>query len=89
MSLHPSLFALGVVLAVAVAGSGDYELVVPGVDAVICAKSRKVCDEARNAIRDGRWRIDGVSSGAPILCPPHPYCFPARSNCIEGYNCRD
>lgn len=85
--LHP-VAAVAIVLAVAAAGSGDYELIVPGwPDALspICAKSETVCDAARLAIFEGR--LDDIApQGTRTRCVAHPQCFPAESNFIPGYS---
>ena len=81
--IAPPLFAAGLVLAVAAAGSGDYILLVPG-EAAICAKSRDTCEAAREAIRTERWPI--AARDAVTSCRPSPGCFSARSLVIPGYN---
>lgn len=81
--IAPSLFAAGLVLVVAAAGSGDYVLTVPG-EVPICAKSRDTCEAAREAIRTERWPI--AARDAVTSCKPSPNCFSARSLVIPGYN---
>jgi hypothetical protein len=79
------LLAAAVVLALTGWGDGDYELVVPGVPAPICAKSEKVCLEAVDAIAHGRWpSISTHIIAGPVRCVPHPQCFPESSNYIKG-----
>ena len=75
------------VLVAAASGSGDYELVtIPPADEPICAKSLVTCQAAVKAVRDF-----GLFADLRIIkmkCAPRPDCFPERSDCIVGYNCR-
>lgn len=63
----------------------DYRLILQGQPA-ICAKDKATCEMAREAVARG-W-IEGVPRETPSRCEPAPGCFSARSNCIEGWNCR-
>jgi hypothetical protein len=45
-----------------------------------------VCELARAAIRDGRWRLVDVPADAATLCRPEPGCFSPASEVIRGYN---
>ncbi len=89
--LAPALLAFVVVLGTAAAdsGDGDWELLIPG-EPPICAKSSDACNEARDALAEGRWLPVGADpQHAPfryIICKPHPGCFPAASLTIPGYN---
>lgn len=76
----PPIFAAALVLTLAAAGSGDYELVAPGRPNT-CAKSAANCELAREAIRRG-W-IEGT---VPSVCKPSPGCFSPASNVIQGFN---
>ena len=82
MTVPPAIFAIAVVLAAA----SDWELRVEGLDGPICAKSREVCETARDAIRSGRWAL-GVPRDVATGCVPHANCFSPESECIASYNC--
>ncbi len=84
-----SYAAIGLLVAgAAVAGSGDYMLIVPLPETPgrgICAKSQQSCEAARAAIKNG-WFLTEVMRGAPTFCIPWPGCFSEESNVIRGYN---
>ncbi len=80
-----SVFAALLVAGAAVAGSGDYMLVMPegGVGTGTKSKSAQMCQEAREAAWAGR--LPDVPAGTPSRCEPAPGAFSTRSNCIVGY----
>jgi hypothetical protein len=85
--IHLAVASAVIVLLIAASGSGDYELVVLDNEwAPICVKTEHMCNEARAAIIAGRSFL--AAPNMQTLCVPHPDCFPKRSNCIEGFNCR-
>ena len=88
MTLPPAIGAALLVLAASAAGSGDgdWELVVPGLEGPMCAKSEAMCLEAHNAVLRGRILTDLPAALSATYCRPHPSCFPARSNYIDGFN---
>lgn len=75
----------GALLAAAVAGQGDYQLVVPSTGEMMCAKSQETCILAKEAIFKG-WLLE-IPRGTRARCDPHPQCFSEQSNCIAGFNC--
>jgi hypothetical protein len=87
MTALASYAAIGLLVAgAAVAGSGDYVLIVPLPEKPglhICAKSHESCEMAREAVRAG-WFLEGLRD-APTRCEPDPNCFSDRSNCIPRY----
>jgi len=88
ISLHPAIFAVGLVLAVSAAGSGDYELTLIPSGEVVCATSAEACEAAVRALRLRLWIPLGEERTTDGTCTPLPNCFPERSRCIRGYNCR-
>jgi hypothetical protein len=85
MTALASYAAIGLLVAgAAVAGSGDYVLLLPTGEEV-CAKSADTCNAAIRAIERGWWPI--LPSGSGLRCEPRPRgCFPESSNHIKGYN---
>lgn len=84
MKALASYAAIGLLFAgAALAGSGDYVLILPTGEE-ICAKSADNCETARRAIERGWWPI--MPSGSGIRCEAHPQCFSPASNTIKGYN---
>ncbi len=84
MNALASYAAIGLLVAgAAVAGSGDYILILPTGEQ-ICAKSSEVCETARVAIRKGWWPI--LDKDVMTVCQPRPECFSEQSNHIRGYN---
>ncbi len=73
--------------AVLTLASGEYELVVLGVEGPICAKSRAGCEAARAAIAADPQRWPLVPRATPTYCIPHTGCFSPESNCIANFNC--
>lgn len=80
VTLHPVIFALGVVLA----ASSDWELVVDGGPQHAWAKDRQVCEEAILAIERG-WAFPDWR-GTALRCEPRPGCFSRCSETIVGFN---
>jgi len=82
-----SYAAIGLMfVGAAAADSGDYALIVPN-QSVICAKSERSCEAAREAIRKG-WLLKEIPRNTPTQCIAWPGCFSEKSNCIEGHNCK-
>jgi hypothetical protein len=81
MTVPAPLFALGLVLTVAAASSGDYALIAPGIPP-ICAKSSETCEAARIAISKG-WFLD-LPRDTVTVCQPSPGCFDPVSLEIRG-----
>lgn len=67
------------------APSEDWALVINGEET--CAKSRRSCEIARDAIMEDRWRLIGTAPPYDLACRPHPRCFSDASLCIKEYNC--
>lgn len=83
-----SYAAIGVLFAgAAVAGSGDYVLVMRerGATTETKAKSAATCEQARAAAWAGQ--LPDVPAGTPSRCEPRPGAFSERSNCIAGHSC--
>lgn len=88
MTALMSYAAIGVLLAgAAVAGSGDYLLVMRehGVITASKSKSAATCERAREAAWAGR--LPDVPASTPSRCEPRPGAFSERSNCISGFSC--
>ena len=87
--LRGAICLLGTLAAFPAASANDYALIVEGSNlAPICAKSKATCEEARIAVFRGWFLGDVVNRFASTRCVERPGCFPGRSNCIEGFNCR-
>lgn len=79
--LRKPALAAAVVLAASAAGSGDFQLRLPG-KAPVCAKSADTCAAAQVAIRRG-W-LKWATPDAQTACVPSVGCFSAESNEIAG-----